>query len=170
MPNYVSCILRLEDTKVPNVPVCCVRKSQMSFCSVGNLFCVTGLLNFCCCYPFKIDELLCLITRCCVYIGLSPQVAICVHIYLQAIYTQVNSFPWNASSTVPTYTALESGTPIDPENCFHSFMHFRVYSPVFLALLDYVSRAHKIQICPSSVRPTVASIISEVIAWMSFKF
>ncbi len=53
----------------------------------------------------------------------------------------------------------------------------------FLALLDYVSRAHEIEIRPSSVvrpsvvcrpssvvRPSVASIISEVIVWTSFKF
>ncbi len=47
----------------------------------------------------------------------------------------------------------------------------------FLALLDYVSRAHEIEIRPSSVllqssivRPYVASIISEVIVWISFKF
>ncbi len=41
----------------------------------------------------------------------------------------------------------------------------------FLALLDYVSRAHEIKIRPASVvRPSVASIISEVIAWISFKF
>ncbi len=45
-----------------------------------------------------------------------------------------------------------------------------------LALLDYVSRAHEIEIRPSSVRrpsvvrPSVASIISEVIVWISFKF
>ncbi len=40
-----------------------------------------------------------------------------------------------------------------------------------LALLDYVSRAHEMEIRPSSVvRPSVASIISEVIAWISFKF
>ena len=44
-------------------------------------------------------------------------------------------------------------------------MHFR-----FLALLDYVSRAHDIEIRPSSVRPSVASIISEAMAWISFKF
>ncbi len=36
----------------------------------------------------------------------------------------------------------------------------------FLAWLDYVSRAHEIEIRPSSV----ASIISEVIAWISYKF
>ncbi len=41
----------------------------------------------------------------------------------------------------------------------------------FLALLDYVSGDHEIKIRPSSVvRPSVASIISEVIAWISFKF
>ncbi len=46
----------------------------------------------------------------------------------------------------------------------------------FLALLDYVSRAHEIEIRPSSVRrpsvrrPSVASIISEVVVWISFKF
>ncbi len=49
----------------------------------------------------------------------------------------------------------------------------------FLALLDYVSRAHEIKIRPSSVvcrtsyvirRPSVASIISEVTAWIAFKF
>ncbi len=45
----------------------------------------------------------------------------------------------------------------------------------FLALLDYVSKVHEIEIRPSSVgpsvrRPSVASIISEVIAWISFKF
>ena len=45
----------------------------------------------------------------------------------------------------------------------------------FLALLDYVSRVHEIEIRSSSVRPSVrrpsvASIISEVIAWTSFKF
>ncbi len=40
---------------------------------------------------------------------------------------------------------------------------------VSLALLDYVSRAHEIEIRPS-VRPSVASIICEVIAWISFKF
>ncbi len=43
----------------------------------------------------------------------------------------------------------------------------------FLALLDYVSRAHEIEIRPSSVRrPSVASMISdktEVIVWISFK-
>ncbi len=47
---------------------------------------------------------------------------------------------------------------------------------LLLALLDYVSRAHEIENPPSSVvrpsvvRPSVASIISEVIAWISFKF
>ena len=46
----------------------------------------------------------------------------------------------------------------------------------FLALLDYVSRALEIEIRPSSVVrrpsvcPSVASIISDVIAWISFKF
>ncbi len=47
----------------------------------------------------------------------------------------------------------------------------------YLALLDYVSRAHEIEIRPSSVvrrpssvRPSVVSIISEVTAWISFKF
>ncbi len=40
-----------------------------------------------------------------------------------------------------------------------------------LALLDYVSRAHEIEIRPSSVRrPSVAWIISEPIAYISFKF
>ncbi len=39
-----------------------------------------------------------------------------------------------------------------------------------LALLDYVSRAHEIEIRPSSVRPSVASIISEVTAWIALKF
>ncbi len=39
----------------------------------------------------------------------------------------------------------------------------------FLALLDYVSRAHEIEIRPSSVvcRPSVALIISEVIGFLS---
>ncbi len=41
---------------------------------------------------------------------------------------------------------------------------------LFLALLDYVSRAHEIEIRPSSVSPSVASIISEITAWISFKF
>ncbi len=46
---------------------------------------------------------------------------------------------------------------------------------LFLALLDYVSRAHEIEIRPSSVvrpsvRPSVASIFSEVTAWIPFKF
>ena len=36
---------------------------------------------------------------------------------------------------------------------------------VFLPLLDYVSRAHEIEI-----RPSVVSIISELIAWISCKF
>ncbi len=46
----------------------------------------------------------------------------------------------------------------------------------FLALLDSVSRAYSMGVCPSSVRPSVvrrppvASIISEVIAWIPFKF
>ncbi len=48
----------------------------------------------------------------------------------------------------------------------------------FLALLDYVSRAHEIEICPSSVvrpssvgRPSVrVAIISELNAWTSYKF
>ncbi len=48
----------------------------------------------------------------------------------------------------------------------------------FLALLDYVSRAHEIAICPSSVvrpssvrRPSVrVAIISELNARISFKF
>ncbi len=51
---------------------------------------------------------------------------------------------------------------------FHSFS---LCNQPFLALLDYVSRAHEIEIRLSSVvRPSVASIISEVIAWISFKF
>ncbi len=42
---------------------------------------------------------------------------------------------------------------------------------IWLPLLDYVSRAHEIEIRPLSVvRPSVASIISEVFAWISFKF
>ncbi len=42
---------------------------------------------------------------------------------------------------------------------------------LFLALLDYVSRAHEIEIRQSFVRrPSVASIISEVIVRISFKF
>ncbi len=46
---------------------------------------------------------------------------------------------------------------------------------IFLALLDYVSGTHEIEIRPSyvvrpSVRPSVASIISEVTAWIAFKF
>ncbi len=48
-----------------------------------------------------------------------------------------------------------------------------ITSPHFLALLDYVSRAHKIAICPSSVvrRPSVrVAIISELNARISFKF
>ncbi len=41
----------------------------------------------------------------------------------------------------------------------------------FLALLDYVSRAHEIAICSSSVRPSVrVAIISEFNARISFKF
>ncbi len=46
----------------------------------------------------------------------------------------------------------------------------------FLALLDYVSRAHEIAICLSSVRPSVrcpsvrVAIISELNARISFKF
>ena len=42
----------------------------------------------------------------------------------------------------------------------------------FLALLDYVSRAHEIEICPSSVvRPSVRiTIISEPNARICFKF
>ncbi len=40
---------------------------------------------------------------------------------------------------------------------------------IFLALLDYVSRAHEIEIRPS-VRPSVVSIISEDTAWIAFKF
>ncbi len=40
---------------------------------------------------------------------------------------------------------------------------------LYLAPLDYVSRSYEIEIRPS-VRPSVASIISEVIAWISFKF
>ncbi len=47
-----------------------------------------------------------------------------------------------------------------------------IFSFRFLALLDYVSRAHEIEIRMSSVvrRPSVASIISEVTAWIAFKF
>ncbi len=40
----------------------------------------------------------------------------------------------------------------------------------FLALFDCVSRAHEIKIRPSSVRPSVASIISDSFACISFKF
>ncbi len=42
----------------------------------------------------------------------------------------------------------------------------------FLALLDYVIRAHEIAICPSSVvRPSVrVAIISELNVRISFKF
>ncbi len=39
---------------------------------------------------------------------------------------------------------------------------------VFLALLDYVSRAHEIEICPSSV--DCVTIISEPTAWIYFKY
>ncbi len=43
--------------------------------------------------------------------------------------------------------------------------------PFFLVLLDYVSRAYEIKICPSSFRPSVrVAIISEANARMSFKF
>ena len=42
-----------------------------------------------------------------------------------------------------------------------------VQSVTFLALLDYISRAHEIEICPSSVR---VAIISEPNAQISFKF
>ncbi len=47
--------------------------------------------------------------------------------------------------------------------------------PAFLSLLDYVSRAHEIEIRPSSVRPSVrrpsvTSITTEVTAWIAFKF
>ncbi len=51
-------------------------------------------------------------------------------------------------------------------NCVKTHLQDRL-----LALLDYVSRAHEIEIHQSSlVRPSVASIISEVTAWISFKF
>ena len=45
--------------------------------------------------------------------------------------------------------------------------------PSFLALLDSVSRAHGmglLSVVRLSVRPSVASIISEVIAWITLKF
>ena len=43
---------------------------------------------------------------------------------------------------------------------------------IFLALFDYVSRAHEIEIRPSSVRPSSVrvAIISESNAHISFKF
>ncbi len=59
----------------------------------------------------------------------------------------------------------------DPWSCIN--INFKV--PYFLALLDYVSRAHEIEIRPSSavrpsvVRPSVASLIGVVIGWISFK-
>ncbi len=46
----------------------------------------------------------------------------------------------------------------------------RLVLNLLLALLDYVSRAHEVEIRPSSVRLSVASIISEVTAWIAFKF
>ena len=54
-----------------------------------------------------------------------------------------------------------------------SLRHF--FQTPFLALLDYVSRAHEIEICLSSIRPSirrpsVALIISEATAWIAFKF
>ncbi len=54
----------------------------------------------------------------------------------------------------------------------HCFWIKDLADPLFLALLDYVSRAHEIKIRPSYVirRPSVASIISEVTAWIAFKF
>ena len=68
-------------------------------------------------------------------------------------------------------------------NCFRIFLskllNFLVNGPHksivldFLALLDYVGRAHEIEICPSSViRPSSVrvAIISESNARISFKF
>ncbi len=43
-------------------------------------------------------------------------------------------------------------------------------SCTFLTLLDYVSRAHEIEIRPSVRRPSMASIISEVTTWIAFTF
>ena len=50
------------------------------------------------------------------------------------------------------------------------YLDFAIFSSAWLC--TYVSRAHEIEIRPStqSVCPSVASIISEVIAWICFKF
>ncbi len=63
------------------------------------------------------------------------------------------SSEWSSQSTVLDFWNFE----------------FFIFQEV-LALLDYVSTAHGIEIRPSSVRACVASIISEVIVWISFKF
>ncbi len=52
-------------------------------------------------------------------------------------------------------------------------MHHMIKKDRWLALFDYVSRAHEIEICPSSVVHLLSvcvTIISEHNAWISFKF
>ncbi len=56
-----------------------------------------------------------------------------------------------------------------PQLCTSCTLHAE---PQFSALLDYVSRAHEIKICPLSIRPLSVhiAIISEPNAQISFKF
>ncbi len=86
------------------------------------------------------------------------------------------SWPRRPSSVVrrPSVNSgfSETACCMDPDQILSE----ATYPPFLQTMLDYVSRAHEIEIRPSSVvrpsvrRPSVASIISEVIAWISFKF
>ncbi len=89
----------------------------------------------------------------------------------------VSTGVWDAIHRLKGSVTL-GGNTIRFRRSLRLFDRYQIRSKVtfpFLALLDYVSRAHEIKIRSSSVvrpsvRPSVASIISEVIAWISFKF
>ncbi len=55
-------------------------------------------------------------------------------------------------------------------NSASAVISYQKLKNAFLALLENVSRAHEIELRPSVRRPSVASIISEVTAWIDFKF
>ncbi len=70
---------------------------------------------------------------------------------------------------MPILELLTWGSAVAMPNLMDRYP-FTISPDHFLALLDYVSRAHEIEIRPPSIRPSVASIICEVNAWIFFKF
>ncbi len=72
------------------------------------------------------------------------------------------------AKTSKRYSSLKS--LLNPFKLFLNFFFSVVLSGPFLALLDSVSRVYSMGLLSIVCRPSVASIISVVIAWISFKF